>query len=303
MHSFTVKEPMILFEALQKGLGAKREKIKSLLRHKAVSVNGTVISQFNHPVRPGDTLAVWTDTRLQNPKARLASAMKVLYEDDAIAVVDKPPGLLTISTDTVKEKTAFYELNEYLKAKEFSKRPGRRVPGRRASKQIFIVHRLDREASGLIVFARTLAAKLKLQGDWSCFEKIYAAVVEGKPERTSGVIETYLKEDDFLRVYVMNRPAPGAKLSRTHYRVLKSNGRYSLMEFKLETGRKHQIRVHAAEIGHPIVGEDRYSKISPPENFKRLALHACRLTIEHPATGKRTVFESPVPPAFEALVK
>lgn len=188
---------------------------------------------------------------------------------------------MTIATDKVRTRTAYFLLNEYLK------------PGR-----VFIVHRLDREVSGLLVFAKTETVKRQLQDHWTQVRKKYFAIVEGTPRRHSGTLRSYLRENKFLRVY-SGRKTADSKLSVTHYRLVRTNGRYSLLEVELETGRKHQIRVHLSDIGHPIVGDKRYG--ARTNSAGRLALHASHLALEHPVTRKKMVFESEFPTTFKGF--
>jgi RluA family pseudouridine synthase len=179
-----------------------------------------------------------------NPGARhLPRGLSVLYEDRDILVVDKPAGLLTIATDAEKERTAYHHLTEYVRKGQA-----------RSRNRIFIVHRLDRETSGVLVFAKTEEAKFSLQEHWDETEKVYLAVVPGHLTRTEGVIESYLTENKAHVVYSTNNPEKG-KWSRTAYRVVCETKEHSLLEVDLLTGRKHQIRVHLANIGHPVVGD------------------------------------------------
>ncbi len=204
--------------------------------------------------------------------------LKIIFEDDNIVVADKPEGLLTMATDTEKTKTAYALLRAYLNAK-------------RPAEKLFIVHRLDREASGLLVFAKTITAKEKLQDqfkDHSAGRK-YVALVEGRIEKSDFTIRSFLAENSAYRVYSTKKTKLG-KLAVTHVHVLKRNPTTTLIEVRLETGRKHQIRVHLAENGHPIVGDKNYGSRTNP--FRRLALHAARLEFAHPGTGKLMKFDS-----------
>ncbi len=220
-----------------------------------------------------------------NPGARhLPRGLSVLYEDRDILVVDKPAGLLTIATDAEKERTAYHHLTEYVRKGQA-----------RSRNRIFIVHRLDRETSGVLVFAKTEEAKFSLQEHWDETEKVYLAVVPGHLTRTEGVIESYLTENKAHVVYSTNNPEKG-KWSRTAYRVVCETKEHSLLEVDLLTGRKHQIRVHLANIGHPVVGDRKYGPATGSHD--PLALHAYRLSFTHPFTGKRLQFEAKVPTHF-----
>jgi 23S rRNA pseudouridine1911/1915/1917 synthase len=167
------------------------------------------------------------------------------------------------------------------------------------SSRVYIVHRLDRDASGLIVFAKSDATKRLLQSHWELATKKYYAIAEGTPTEKEGTIENFLREDDFKRVYSVSKNHPEAQHAITHYRVLGENGGYALLEVTLETGRKNQIRVHLSGMGCPIMGDEKYGAQSDP--FRRLALHACFLSFPHPATGELKTFESPLPAPFKKI--
>ncbi len=222
-----------------------------------------------------------------NP-GRLPQGLTVLHEDADILVVVKPPGLLTVGTDAEKSRTAYFVLTEYVRGG---------VP--RSRNRIFIVHRLDRETSGILVFARSEAAKRHLQDHWGETRKQYLAVVRGRCEKDSDIITSYLAENRAYGVYSTTNPSQG-KLSRTEYRVLKRTPTRSLLEIDLLTGRKHQIRVHLAGIGYPVVGDRRYGP--PDKKHRQLALHAQRLAFTHPVTGEPLVFEAEAPEYFSRLV-
>ena len=212
----------------------------------------------------------------------------ILHEDREVLVVDKPPGLLTIATDRESERTAYHILTDYV-----------RKGNPKSRNRVFIVHRLDRETSGILVFAKSETAKLRLQGQWEATEKRYLAVVHGRLEGKAGEITTYLAENRAHTVYSTPDTTRG-RLSHTAYDVLKETRAFSLLEVRLLTGRKHQIRVHLAEQGHPVVGDHRYGKRD--EGHKRLALHARSLSFKHPFSGKRLTFEADVPAYFNELV-
>jgi RluA family pseudouridine synthase len=223
------------------------------------------------------------------PKTRpLARGLMILYEDRDILVVDKPAGLLTVGTDREKSRTAYFILTNYV-------RKGRP----RSRDRVFIVHRLDRESSGILIFAKTQQAKLRLQGQWNETEKKYLAVVHGKCKNSSDTISTYLAENKAQVVYSTSDTAKG-KLSHTAYKVLRQTKDYALLEVDLLTGRKNQIRVHLAGIGHPIVGDKKYGKGGG--SYKYLALHARTISFKHPTSGEPLTFVAKVPGYFSKLV-
>ncbi len=222
------------------------------------------------------------------PKKYQPKGLTVLFEDQDILVVDKMCGLLTVSSEKVKENTAYYLLNEYV-----------RKGNQKSRNRVFIVHRLDRDTSGVIIFAKNEASKRYLQKTWHEFQKKYYAVVHGTLEKKTGVIVSYLVENSIHRMYSVDDPEKG-KLSRTGYKVLKQSKKYSLLEIDLLTGRKNQIRVHFSEQGCPVVGDKKYGKRE--QGIKRLSLHAASIAITHPRTKKRAIFETKMPPYFKSLI-
>jgi len=231
----------------------------------------------------------------QTPSIKLPSAkhqpqgLTILYEDQDIIVVNKINGLLTMGTDREKENTAYYHLTDYV-----------RKGNPRSRNRIFIVHRLDRDTSGVLVFAKTEQVKRFLQDNWKDFTKKYIAVVHGQLSEKEGIITSYLVENSANRMYSVNNPEKG-KFSKTGYKVLKENARFSLLEIDLFTGTKNQIRVHFSEKSHPVAGDKIYGVLE--KGIKRLALHSKSLSIIHPFTKKALTFETDVPPYFNELVK
>lgn len=213
--------------------------------------------------------------------------LEVIYEDDSVVVISKPAGLLTMATATEKTRTAYAILRAHLNNR---KRP----------EKVFIVHRLDREASGLVVFAKTPESKERLQDQFKDHSagRRYVCVVEGRVKADAFTIRSYLAENAAYRVYSTRNEKIG-KLAVTHAKVLKRSSKTTFLEVQLETGRKHQIRVHLAERGHPIVGDQAYGSRSNP--IRRLALHGVRLEFKHPVSGRPMTFRSPSPKAFDAL--
>ncbi len=224
-----------------------------------------------------------------SPNSRfLPKGLSILHEDRDILVVDKPSGLLTVATDSEKIKTAFVSLTDYIRKGSTSSR-----------KRIYVVHRLDRDTSGILVFAKSEEVKDKLQSGWQNIEKKYVAVVHGHFKEPSGVITSYLAENKAQVVYSVKDITLG-KLSHTSYRVLKETKNYSLVEVDLLTGRKNQIRVHFAEEKHPIVGDTKYGE--DRKSYPRMALHARSISFEHPFHGKKMFFETEIPSFLTGLV-
>ena len=222
--------------------------------------------------------------------------LDILYEDDCIIVADKPSGLLTMSTGKEGEITAYSILTDYVR----SARGGRNT---RDKGRIFIVHRLDRDTSGVIVFAKDEQTKHALQDDWNetILERKYIAAVEGTLEYDEGTVASYLKDNPKSMKVSSSWTDTGGKYSVTHFKVLRSSGQYSLVEFELETGRKNQIRVHASVIGNPVAGDRKYGSASNP--LHRLCLHASTLVFHHPRTGQLLRFDTGIPKDFMRLCR
>jgi 23S rRNA pseudouridine1911/1915/1917 synthase len=273
-----------LFEAWP---DVKKSKIRTWLKFQAITVNDRPVSQFDHALAPGDVVAVRSD-RFAVPKAQLGGGMKAWFEDAHIIVIDKPADLLSVASKGEQERTAYFRLTDYL-----------RQGNARNRERVWIVHRLDKETSGLMVFAKTPEAKETLQSGWDQIEKTYEAVVEGRLAEPKGVFECHLDERNPFKVHT----APQSDFTRhavTHYRVLAESGKRSLVQLSLETGRRHQIRVHLSDAGCPIVGDEKYGSRTNPA--KRLGLHATGLQFPHPATGEEMSFTSPLPKELVALV-
>ncbi len=266
-------------------IGYKRTKVKQLMKHRAVEVNGKPAKGFDHLLCKGDTVSVSKDKK----ESRVAPPLgiKIVFEDEHLIVMEKPAGLLTIATETEKTKTAYFQLNEFLKL---------RNP--RSRERIFIVHRLDRDTSGLIVFAKNEKVKKTLQEGWKEVEKRYYALVEGTPEKKEDEIMSRLSETKSLKVFI-DHHSERAKLSKTKYRVIKAGHEYSLLDIFLETGRKNQIRVHLSDIGHPVAGDKKYGAKTDP--LGRLGLHSYILMFKHPVTRAPLSFESKLPNGFDRL--
>jgi 23S rRNA pseudouridine1911/1915/1917 synthase len=276
--------------------------IKKLLEHDRVKVNGVTARIGKTALRPGDRVEV----QRKAFEKRLHEDIDLLYEDEHILVIHKKENMLTIATEREKKKTAYAYLYGYVK---------RQKP----ENNIFIAHRLDRKASGLLVFARSEEAKRKLQAQFHdhTVDRQYIAVVEGRMKGESGAVQNYLAENRAYKVYVTDDPqatqtgphksrqiegrAPrqSGKLAISTYRVCKRSSKYTWVEVTTRTGRKHQVRVHLAGLGHPIIGDKEYGSVKNPLN--RLGLHASRLGFVHPITGKKLVFEVDAPLAFRKM--
>ena len=266
----------------------KKKQVRTWLKFQAVTVNGRPVSQFDHPLKPGDTVAIRSD-RFATPKTSLPSGIKIYFEDASVLVVEKPANLLSIASEAEPEKTAYFQLNEYL-----------RQAHPRSKQRVWIVHRLDRETSGLMVFAKTPEAKEFLQSNWDRFEKKYEAVAEGRLPRNSGTLKSDLDESNPFKVFI--RPASGlTRHAVTHYRVLAETKPLSLVELTLETGRRHQIRVQLASVGCPIIGDEKYGAKNDPAG--RLGLHSSFLRFTHPVSGEELRFSSPLPKPLSKLFR
>ncbi len=284
--SIRVKEPMELMTFLGFHFNGKsRTALKSMLGQKHVCVNGKVVTQFNHQLQVGDSVT------LNSGKVEYelrSTRVKVVYEDDYLIIIDKQEGLLAVATDErKKETTAFNIVSNYLKKKDPRNR-------------LFVVHRIDRETSGLLMFAKTKEMQLALQDNWheNIRERVYVAVVEGVPDNEEDTIVSYLRESKAFKIHSSNSSDEG-KEAVTHYRVVRKTDKYALLKVELETGRKNQIRVHMQEIGHPIIGDKKYG--AGPSPIGRIALHARSIAFNHPVTKEPLRFETPIPKKFMSL--
>ncbi|MCK9209039.1 MAG: RluA family pseudouridine synthase [Salinivirgaceae bacterium] len=282
---FQVKESILLMDFLIKNLTDKsRNNIKTLLKDGQIWVNDIKNTQFNHPLLPGNTVEI----RKQKSKgATVIQGIQVIYEDDYVIVIDKNSGVLSMATEKRDQVTAYSLLSDYVKKRD-------------SDAKVFILHRLDRETSGVMVYAKSQKIQEWMQRDWQKIvtERIYLAIVSGHPQKKSGTITSYLKENKSLKVY-SSQDATEGQLAITHYETHKTNKHYSLLKVNPETGRKNQIRVHMQDMGHPIVGDKKYGSNQNP--ISRLGLHAWVLAFIHPVTNKLMRFESPVPKKFSAL--
>ncbi len=267
-------------------LSLSRKKAKDLLRFQAVMVRGKTRVRHDTRLEAGDVVEIGAQHPVDDRSCSLAG-LRILHTDDAVIVVDKPAGLLSMGSPREKEKTGHRILNEHLKALARSPR-----------QQAFIVHRLDRETSGLMLFARNETVQAALQRNWKAVTKRYLAIVEGAPSNASGTLRDHLVESKSFKVHRVER---GGELAITHYRVVRTLGARSLLELTLETGRKHQIRVQLAAIGHPILGDDKYGTAT--DSARRLALHSCELKFRHPRSGVAMEFHSALPEPLKRLIQ
>ena len=265
--------------------GRSKTTVKSYLAHRQVSVNGCITTQFDTPLTPGDRVEInfgYAREAVLHPKLR------IVYEDDDLIVIEKRNGLLSVATDKQIMRTAYSILSEHVKQED-------------PRNKIFVLHRLDRETSGLMMFAKSEEIKVKIQSEWekTVVERKYFAVVEGIVEKDEGVISTYLTESKAMKVYVTAKEE--GKIANTGFRVLKRSVKndVTLLELELETGRKNQIRTHMEYIGHPIIGDKKYG--SKRALIGRVALHAGVLSFIHPVTGVRLDFSTPIPRKFTEL--
>lgn len=255
---------------------------KDWLQHGRVSVNGTVVRDGRTPVAAGDHVVLGKETVA---RTRLPHPLTLVHEDAHLIVVEKPADLLTIATDTEHERTAYRSVFAYLAAARPPARP-------------FIVHRLDRQTSGLVVFAKSVDVKRRLQEQFAARTVLrgYVAIVEGRVAADAGVLEDRIVETPTLRVRRAGRAETGGRLAVTRYRVRERRAAATVLDVTLGTGRRHQIRVQLAGLGHPVVGDRTYHAEADP--LRRLCLHATTLGFVHPVTGAAVRFESPAPSAF-----
>ncbi len=263
-----------------------RTTIKSMLAHKQVTVGDLVTTQFDFPLKRGQMVFLNKKKTEEKPRFR---GMRIVHEDADIIVIEKGSGLLSIATDKEKVKTAYSMLSEYVKRFD-------------PKNLIFIVHRLDRDTSGLMMFAKSKKVQEVLQKDWneSIIERSYVVVVEGFVEKAEGTVTSWLKENKALVMYSSQNPDDGQK-AVTNYKVLKTDKQFSLLEVKLETGRKNQIRVHMKDLGFPVTGDKKYgAKLNP---IGQMGLHARVLAFKHPVTGRMLRFDTPIPGKFLKVIR
>ncbi len=271
-----------LLEYLYEHLDMPKKRVKQYLVHGAVYVNEDRVTQYNYPLVAG--MKIMIDTNSKNSRNLPFS---IIFEDDHLLVVNKPSGLLTIATEKEKERTLYHIVRDYV----VSKNPHGRI---------FIVHRLDRDTSGIVLFAKDEKTKNQLQENWNDYVSLreYTAIVTGHPKEESGQIVQYLKETKTNLVYVS--PREDGKKAITNYSVLKTSDKYSMLKVTIETGRRNQIRVAFASKKMPILGDKKYGEKS---KVNRLYLHANRLKIYYPVIKKDILFETSIPTEFKKMMQ
>ncbi|GGA88831.1 RluA family pseudouridine synthase [Ornithinibacillus halotolerans] len=263
-----------------------RNSVKSILTRGQVKVDDHIVTKHNYPLRPGQSVSV-----LKNKVAvreNVLIGMEILYEDKDIIVINKDAGLLSIATEKEKHRTALHQLMEHVRRQDLRNR-------------VFVVHRLDKETSGVMMFAKSEKVKRKLQDNWKELvkERTYVALVEGKLEQREGMVKSWLKESKTHHMYSVQDK--NGQLAITHFKRIQHNDKFSLVELQLETGRKNQIRVHMSDLGHPVVGDKKYG--AKTNEIGRLGLHAKILSFHHPVTNQLMLFRADVPKPFYSKSK
>ena len=283
---YPVTEPTTLLPfLLEQVKGKSRNNVKSLLSRRLVAVDGVPVSQFDTRLTPGQQVTILPASA---PKAD-ALPFPLLYEDEHLIVVNKPAKLLSVANDKEKTRTAYHMVTDYVKS-------------RKVGDRIFVLHRLDRDTSGVLMFARDAETKELFQSRWNeiVTRRGYLAVVEGVPKPDRDTIRSYLVETD-THLSFSGKPGPNAKEAVTSYQVVKAGGGYALLDISIETGRKNQIRVHMKEQGHPVAGDKQYGARTNP--IGRLCLHANELSFIHPATKEPVMFKAKMPRDFNRVFR
>lgn len=278
---FLIEAPAPLLEFLLSNIkGQSRNSVKHLLSRGQVLVDGRPQTRFDHPLLPGQRVTVMPQSK--GP----ALPFPILYEDEGLIAIHKPAGLLSVSTEGEKHRTAYRILTDHVKSRDGHQR-------------LFIVHRLDRDTSGVLLFAKNEELKGQLQENWNTLVKKrgYLAVVEGEDIPDSGVCRSKLTENSAHRVY--STKGGQGKEAVTRYRILSRRKGYALADVEIDTGRKNQIRAHLSELGHPVAGDEKYG--GSPSPMGRLALHACELSLTDPRSGQRLTLTSDAPEGFKRM--
>lgn len=283
---YTVTQPDTLLPfLLARVKGKSRNNVKSLLSRRLVAVDGVPLSRFDAPLLPGQQVSILPASA---PRAD-ALPFPILYEDEHLIVVNKPAKLLSVANDKEKTRTAYHLVTDYVKA-------------RRVDDRIFVLHRLDRDTSGVLMFARDAETKELFQARWNeiVTRRGYLAVVEGVPKPAQDTIRSFLVETD-THLSFSGAPGKGAKEAVTSYQIVKAGSGYALLDISIETGRKNQIRVHMKEKGCPVAGDKQYGARTNP--IGRLCLHANELSFTHPATGEQITFKAKMPRDFNRVFR
>lgn len=286
-NTYIVEEEIELLPFLFKVMpNRSRNSVKSILKRKQVAIDGRTSSQFNDLLKVGQKVNILTNEAARR-LGRL-DGVSILHEDDALIVIYKNAGVLSMASKSPKDRNAYRQLTDYVKFEHPSNR-------------IFIVHRLDRDTSGVMIYAKTESVKEKLQKNWhqTVKTRAYTALVEGDIPVDSDTIKSWLNETKTHRVYSTDYDK-GGKHAITHFNKINGNNDYSLLDVELETGRKNQIRVHMQDIGHPIVGDRKYGSHKNP--IHRLGLHAKTLEFIHPLTNKLVRYDAPIPSSFLKMI-
>lgn len=281
---YTVDREVPLLEYLLATLPMSRNKVKDTLQGRGIKVNGKTVTQYDYPLTPGTVVEVSNSKRNDTFKSKYVN---LVYEDQYLVVIEKKPGILSMAAghSSLNVKTV---LDDYFKKT-------------RQKCRAHVVHRLDRDTSGLMIYAKDMETEQILEHEWHdiVYDRRYVALCSGEMEEDSGTIANWLKDNKAYVTY--SSPIDnGGKYAVTHFFVLDRSVDYSLVEFKLETGRKNQIRVHSADMGHPVCGDVKYGNGDSP--LHRLCLHAYVLCFYHPVTHKPMEFSTPIPPQFRAVI-
>lgn len=284
--SYPVTEDTTLLPFLLDALkGKSRNNVKSLLSRKLVTVDGHPVSRFDTPLAPGQTVSILS---VPAPKSDTLP-FPILFEDEHLIVVNKPAKLLSVANEKEKTRTAYHMVTDYVKSQHIDNR-------------IYVLHRLDRDTSGVLMFARDPETKELFQSRWNeiVTRRGYKALVEGTPRPERDTIRSYLVETKTHMIF-SGDPGPGAREAITNYEVVKTGGGYSLLDISIDTGRKNQIRVHMKELGCPIAGDKQYGARTNP--IGRLCLHANELSFNHPVTGEPVTFLAKTPRDFNRVFR
>lgn len=287
LKEYEVKETNTLLNFLiANAKGHSRNSLKTILKNYCILVNGAAVTQFDFVLDVGDIVAI---SKIPYRSRQVGKAtIDIIYEDNEFIAINKPYGVLSVASDKEKIKTAYKLVSDYI---------------RRSDKhgKIYVVHRIDKETSGVLMFAKNENIKNIMQEKWNeiVTKRGYFAVVDGELKEKSGTIKNYLKQSNSNLTYITN-DKKNSQFAITHYKLVKTNHKYSLVDVNIDTGRKNQIRVHMGSLGNFIVGDDKYG--DPTDPLGRLGLHAYALHFNHPITGKQYKFETKIPQQFMSVV-